>query len=234
MLVASIGCSGTPSEGGTTSQDDTALDTDEALAVADCSTPEKVQARLNALLRSPIKLGLTHSKMGGLTRHSTKLKAEAANCPAFQHEVGTYDVLSWGEKQAFSAYYVAGADFILFYRATDGYRGTMTLKSRDGQHTYEVGIGKLLKDGAPFKVRWHTSFESADLGELEDAVWVAQFGDDGKHDETCRQCKIYREDPPHMLKAEFSRDGNGQLDITFDDRTSLPTVIDVVTSPMRR
>src|SRR5262249_13218131 len=102
--------------------------------------------------------------------------------------------MTWGANQDVTFTYNLESRIVRNVVVSGAYTGTVTFKSRDGSHTYVMGVGTLKRDGVDFPISF--SWPSASLMEIYNAV-LATFVPGSVDSTDCRTdggCLFYPDD----------------------------------------
>jgi hypothetical protein len=146
---------------------------DAAIALPDGGTCSAV-TRWPEMLAAPI----TPTSLAGLDFTAGNLTLSQCNDIDCQSRPSpsatpTNQAVIWGNKGDVYAEFAPSSQLLQRLVVRFGYTGTLTFTSRDGAHTYVVGIGTLTKDGTPMTVDWTTDVTPV-ASELYDA-YIATF-----------------------------------------------------------
>ncbi|MGZ3421165.1 MAG: hypothetical protein ACXVEE_25040 [Polyangiales bacterium] len=145
-----------------------------------CSADE-LAARWAKMVNEPIKpprvyAGIDMAKTD-LWEGITIEEAEHINCQS-TNLGGNGDGTAtscWGDNCEVVFTYDTTTHIVVQMEMRLGYNGVVTAKSKDGAHTYEIGVGKISKDGAQFLIHWKDDKQARkDITELYNAA-VATF-----------------------------------------------------------
>jgi hypothetical protein len=203
----------------------------------DCSTPN---ANLERMDESPI-LDAYLVGIGGLPIGSqrgmnpagmTWQEADAIECSGTQvspADVG-YGAIQWGPMGEVELEYNLTTNLSYKLLAKEGYRGTLTASSADGLHGYEIAIGSIAKDGAPFTIDWSNAtatnravtelFNAAAFGVLFGAAKTSTVSDCVASGD----CTFTRDDGHGHSTFEL-KDGSSSMGFVCPLGTSGPSTI---------
>lgn len=105
-------------------------------------------------------------------------EANAAGCATLDpSQRGGYRTAHWGTAvQGITAYYNMESRLIYSFELGDAYTGTVRFQSRAGgsygTHSYEIGAGKVLRDGADLPLDW-TEVDRTTWNELYDGMMAS-------------------------------------------------------------